>query len=203
MSGNALMHYDAARKALAEVRRVDEVKSIHDKAMAMQLYAKQAKDRELIRSATEIRLRAERRAGELLHDLKRNKQREAKGGDRKSKSNKATLIQPKLSDLGVTKQQSSRWQKLADLPDREFESRVGLATEKAEAGIDAASKQKRKSKKENKDEASIFSFVERQILTANNTIKRLWKGCSGAERMEFVEGLERIVGELGKRVEQP
>ncbi len=64
------------------------------------------------RSAAEIKLRAEQRAGEMLRPKK------LRGGDRKSKSRDVTL---KLSNLGVTKMQSHRWQSIAALPKKDFE----------------------------------------------------------------------------------
>src|SRR5690349_11062426 len=70
-----------------------------------------------------IRWRAEQRAGQLLKEMaERGERHEGKG--RKERSQGATV---KLTDLGVTKTQSSRWQKLADLPEDKFEELVQRA----------------------------------------------------------------------------
>ena len=66
-----LMRYDVACRAVAEALRIDEVKDIRDKAVAVAAYAKQAKDGGLIAHATAIRKRAERRLGELMEDDRR------------------------------------------------------------------------------------------------------------------------------------
>jgi hypothetical protein len=88
----------------------------------------------LIDRATEIRLRAERRAGELLPDLEKNKG--AVPGKTGRKGKPVLDPTPRLSDLNINKSQSSRWQKLAEKTDDEFEELVMRAQQKACASID-------------------------------------------------------------------
>ena len=126
-----LVRYDAACRALAAAVRVDEVKSIRDKAVAMQAYARQAKDTALITQATEIRMRAERRAGELLIEMAKNKGAQGSGSNQHQVRSRQETAPPKLSDLGITKTQSSRWQQYAALAPDTFEQRVEHATKTA------------------------------------------------------------------------
>jgi SHS2 domain-containing protein len=109
----ALVRYDAARKALAAAHRVDEVKAIRDKAEAVRVYAKQARNLEMQNMAAEIRLRAERRAGELLVDMQASGERQAKERGRPKKVSRPTTL-PKL---GISRDQSSKWQRLAIMGD--------------------------------------------------------------------------------------
>jgi hypothetical protein len=119
-----LVRYEEARRALAAAHRVDEVKDIRDKAEAMAAYARQARDTELIQYATEIKVRAERRCGELLVRSER-----AKPGDNQHtrSSNDATTCKPTLADMGLSKNESSRYQQLAAMPEEHFETAIKTA----------------------------------------------------------------------------
>ena len=83
---------------------------IRDKADRMAAYARQAMDTELIQYATEIKVRAERRRGELLRDSATRGERSTGG----KPSNDATVTT--LADIGLTRDQSSRYQQLAAMP---------------------------------------------------------------------------------------
>lgn len=115
-----LVRYEAARTALAEAHRIDEVKDIRDKAEAMAAYARQAKDIELIRMATEIKVRAERKCGEMLKQTAAN-------GDRATGRPEKVSQPTTLSDLGLTRDESSRYQKLAAMPEEHFETAIATA----------------------------------------------------------------------------
>jgi len=116
-----LVHFDAARRALAEAHRIDEVKEIRDKAEALRQYIRQqGESLEMQNQAAEIKLRAERRAGEMLKEGDR-----AQSGDNLLRGN---IMQPReaptLDELGISKIQSHRWQTEASLPEEEFERHI-------------------------------------------------------------------------------
>jgi hypothetical protein len=126
----ALTKYDAARYALSIAVEVDEVKDIRDKAEAMAAYARQAKDTELVQWATEIKVRAERRAGQMLAEMPKAV------GTKGQFAGGHTMVPPAaeaktLADIGITKNESSRWQKLAAVTDTQFEQAVSAAKEVA------------------------------------------------------------------------
>jgi hypothetical protein len=122
-----LVRYEAGRRALAEATRVDEVKDIRDKAVAVHVYAQQAMDRELIERATEIRKRAEIRAGELLREIG-----ERRGGDQTTSERSL----PTNKEMGITDNQSSQWQRMAALPTNEQEALIERAKKTAAAAIE-------------------------------------------------------------------
>ena len=121
----ALANYDAARTALAAAHGIDEVKEIRDKAEAMRAYARLAGDTQMQRWMAEIKLRAERRAGDLLAEMAASGARHSGHGDQKTESQAAT---PKLKDLGISRDQASRWQACAALPQADFEAWLAAHT---------------------------------------------------------------------------
>lgn len=147
-----LVKYNAARTALAEAHAIDEVKDIRDKAEAMAAYARQAKDTEMIQWVTEIKVRAERRAGQMLAEMPK-----AKGTQLNGKNIGGHIVVPPkndaktLSDLGITKNESSRWQKLASITEEQFEHAVAAAKEVAGEVTTAAMLRAAKPENENKE----------------------------------------------------
>src|SRR3954453_20769306 len=101
-----------ASRMLDEAKSLEKIKSIRDKAEAARNYVKAAKlGLDLQNCAAEIKLRAERKAGGLLRSLR------LRGGDRKSKWHADPL---KSADLGVSRNQSKRWQHIASVSNGEF-----------------------------------------------------------------------------------
>jgi hypothetical protein len=64
-----LIKYEAARQALVEAKNVFDAKAIIDEAAAIERLARSAMDGALLADAIELRMRAERKAGEFLNEM--------------------------------------------------------------------------------------------------------------------------------------
>ena len=101
-----LIHFSRARQELALATRVDEVKEIRDKAEALRAYAKQAGESlEMQNRCAEIKIRAERRGGEILKEQVRPGNPQLLHG----------VTIRKLPEE-ISRIQSHRWQLMASLP---------------------------------------------------------------------------------------
>jgi len=115
---SSLARYDEMCRAIEAAYAVDEVKDIRDQAIALEVYARQAHNTEAERKACEIRLRAERKAGPLSKELERSP------GGRPAKTPPAMRRVSKADALhkaGMTPKQAEQWEKLAAVPEKEFE----------------------------------------------------------------------------------
>jgi len=108
-----LIRYDTAKRALAELISVDEVKLIRDRAIAIQEYARRAQDRQMELDACKYRLRCERRAGELLAETVRP-----------VKPSLVSTADDTKIPAGISRDQSSQWQQLAAIPEDIFDKKV-------------------------------------------------------------------------------
>ena len=90
----------------------DELKEIRDQAEAARHYVKAAKlTTAMANRCAEIRIRAERKAGQMLRSAQLDK------GGRPSENRSHDVTGFRLSDLDISKMQSSRWQKIANIPE--------------------------------------------------------------------------------------
>lgn len=106
-----------AESAIAKAKTIDEVKNWIDKAEACRVYAKKAqKGLDIQNQAAEIKIMAERKAGDMLAKMDRQR----KGDGRPAKASQPAT----LSKIGVNRSQSSRWQAIAAVPARDFNRHV-------------------------------------------------------------------------------
>jgi hypothetical protein len=116
-----LVFYDEMVWAIEAAVLVDEVKDIHDKAKALELYAIQSQNAELEEKVKKIRGRAAYRAGELLVKMQKAK---GSGSNQHKDRSRRTTDPRTLTDMRITKDQSSQWQRLAGISKDKFEEAI-------------------------------------------------------------------------------
>lgn len=110
----SLVFYDQAKYALAQARDMDEVKTIRNRAEALRAYTRQqGESLEMQNWCAEIKLRAERRAGELLAEMDKN----VGGRPPETEDIMSSVSPPTYEELGIHPKQAQRWQLEASVPE--------------------------------------------------------------------------------------
>lgn len=119
---NALAKLDKATQMLAEAKTLDEIKYIVDIAEAARTYARAAKlGLEAYNHAAEVKVRAERKAGEMLREL----ERPSKGNPQFSNADKIeNVFREVIKENNIPQATAYRWQQLAEMPELAFEEHI-------------------------------------------------------------------------------
>jgi len=115
-----LIKWERAKQAIIEAKTIDEVKTIRDKAEAMRAYAKQIGESHQVQNdIADIKIRAEHHIGQMLQEMEL-----VPGRPAINSSSRNHLSNPTLTDLGISKRQSYKWQHIAKLPEEQLEKCV-------------------------------------------------------------------------------
>ena len=157
---DALALRENAQAQLAQIKTLESGVDYLNKVKAIEVWAKaEKKDAELQNMIAEQKIRTQRILGQLLKEQPVVKHRP------KEVSNDATL-----KDYGITRDQSSTFQKIAALPEEIFEAEIATAKEESEKRVELttsrvlfAAKEYEQQKK--KDEAQITTR-DQQLIEA-------------------------------------
>lgn len=181
-----MLMVEQARSMLAQAKRVDEAKRIRDQGVAVKVYLRATKAaKAAIDDAGEIVLFATRRMGELLKEQKKAGKRRAKGG-RRNRSRPVTDSQPPtLEEMGLTKMQASRAQRLADIPEADVQKYVDERRADAARTITVAGLI------EGKDEPEETPAVDVSLPDPVDDVVELYLALSYADRARFMERIAK------------
>lgn len=124
MAESSLVKYNEACRALVAAKAVDEVLDIRDKAEALSVYARLAKNTQMELDAVEIRIRAERRIGEMMAEQKATVGMAKPPGKKIGSQKDPISTAPTLADVGIDKHLADRARKLAAMKAPQFEKQV-------------------------------------------------------------------------------
>lgn len=132
---DALQLRDNAKQQLAEIKTIESGINYLNKVKAIEVWAKaEKKDAELQNMIAEQKIRTQRILGQLLKESEVSKNGQLAGKEIGGKDIRPSNT--KLSDFGLTKDQSSTFQKIAALPEEIFEQEIATAKVESEKRIE-------------------------------------------------------------------
>jgi phage N-6-adenine-methyltransferase len=111
--------------AIEQAGSFDEVRAIRDQAEALRAYSRSiGAALDAVNAAAELRIRAVRKMGEALRDAEKAKGGGDRRSDHPSASTRGEKSAPTLAEIGITYDQSSRYQQMAAIPKATFETAI-------------------------------------------------------------------------------
>lgn len=125
---------DNAKNQLAQIKTIETGIDYLNKVKAIETWAKaEKKDAELQNMIAEQKIRTQRILGQLLKESDLDK---GGGNVKNHQLPRTTSEKTNLSDFGITKDQSSTFQKIASLPEEIFEKEIATAKAETEKRIE-------------------------------------------------------------------
>jgi hypothetical protein len=133
-----LVRYDAMVRAIAICCKVDEALEIRSQAAMLKVYQQQAGNHEAERQAATIRIRAERKVGELTLEMEKRPGTRTDLEPRSTTVQGSTTKQAQLAAEGISRKQAAQWEQLAAIPEDRFKAALAEAERPTTSGIIAA-----------------------------------------------------------------
>jgi len=112
-TGTALQNIDSIVLSLEKANSLAKVLEFRDMATALVSFANATGADKAHSKALELKLRAERKAGQFLKDMRKNKG----AAEKRTQGH----VVPTLKERKIEPYESKRWQKMASIPDQKFE----------------------------------------------------------------------------------
>lgn len=185
---DALQLRDNAKQQLSQIKTIETGIDYLNKVKAIETWAKaEKKDAELQNMIAEQKIRTQRILGQLLKESDLAKASNGNQYTGKLDWSKDATSPKNLSDFGITKDQSSAFQKIASLPDEVFEAEIATAKAESEKRIELTTSRVLTAAKEYEQQKKKADLREK--ISSQRVEIKISENIKNGDSLEILESL--------------